>query len=106
MRKRDGKVATKLKWYGGLVTRVSTGGSKIRIKYDDGTSEVSKFPDKDVIVDETGNGTHRVAAGRFILPALRAAAREEKVEQVNREKQKERLWRKSQRKWNDLCPKP
>ena len=74
MRKRDGKVATKLKWYGGLVTRVSTGGSKIRIKYDDGTSEVSKFPDKDVIVDDAGNGEHRVSAGRFIPPAQRAAA--------------------------------
>lgn len=99
MRKRDGKVATKLKWYGGLVTRVSTGGSKIRIKYDDGTSEVSKFPDKDVIVDETGNGTHRVAAGRFILPALRApAAREEKAEQVKREKQKEEVVEKKPKK--------
>ena len=79
-------MATKLKWYGGLVTRVSTGGSKIRIKYDDGTSEVSKFPDKDVIVDETGNGEHRVAAGRFIPPAQRAAAaaaqKEEEVEQA------------------------
>lgn len=57
-----------------MVTRVSTGGSKIRIKYDDGTSEVSKFPDKDVIVDDTGNGGHRVSAGRFIPPSQRAAA--------------------------------
>jgi len=68
VKKRDQKVVKKLKWYGGLVTAVSTGGSKIRIKYDDGTSEVSKFPDKDVIVDEENNGRHRVPADVFFPP--------------------------------------
>ena len=68
VRKRDGKIVRRLKWYGGLVTKVSTGGSKIRIKYDDGTSEVSKFPDKDIIVDDTGNGEHLESAQRFIPP--------------------------------------
>lgn len=66
VRKANGNIARKLKWYGGLVTGVSKGGSKIRIKYDDGTSEVSKFPDKDIIVDDEGNGTHRVSPGKFV----------------------------------------
>lgn len=68
VRKRDQKVIKKLKWYGGLVTAVSTGGSKIRIKYDDGTSEVSTFPDKDVVVDDQDNGQHRVSADVYLPP--------------------------------------
>jgi hypothetical protein len=67
--KRDGKVIKKKKWYGGRVSAVSKEGSKIRIKYDDGTSEISKFPDEDVVVDEEGNGEHLVSGERFVPPA-------------------------------------
>lgn len=56
-------------WYGGRVTAVSKKGSKIKIKYDDGTTEISKFPDKDVVVDAAMNGEHSVPADRFIPPA-------------------------------------
>jgi hypothetical protein len=55
-------------WYGGRVAAVSKMGSKIRIKYDDGTSEISKFPDKDVVVDAVMNGEHSVPADRFTPP--------------------------------------
>ena len=58
----------KKKWYGGLVSAVSREGSKIKIKYDDGTSEVSKFPDKDVVVDAESNGEHLVSAEKFLPP--------------------------------------
>eukprot|EP00934_Nitzschia_sp_Nitz4_P006102 Nitzschia sp. Nitz4//scaffold11_size288233//203439//207978//NITZ4_000799-RA/size288233-processed-gene-0.181-mRNA-1//1//CDS//3329534149//6092//frame0 len=67
--KRDGKVTKKKIWYGGRVSAVSNERSRIRIKYDDGTTEVSKFPDRDVVVDDTYNGTHMVPADKFIPPA-------------------------------------
>jgi len=54
------------KWYGGRVSAVSREGSKIRIKYDDGTQEVTRFPDVDVIVDDTWNGTHEANAEMFL----------------------------------------
>ena len=56
---KDGKAIRKLKWYGGVVTDIATGGKRIRIKYDDGTSEVADFPDKDIVVDNVGNGQHK-----------------------------------------------
>jgi len=59
--KREGKTVRKKKWFGGRISTVSKEGTKIRIKYDDGTSEVTKFPDKDVVVDETKNGEHQVS---------------------------------------------
>ena len=68
VKRRDQKIVKKFKWYGGVVTAVSTGGSKIRIKYDDGTSEVTTFPDKDVVVDQENNGRHRVPADVFLPP--------------------------------------
>ncbi len=55
----------KLKWYGGVVTQVSSTGSKIRILYDDGTKEISDFPDNEIIVDECDNGRHSVDATEF-----------------------------------------
>jgi CW-type Zinc Finger len=69
--KRDGQTVKKKIWYGGRVTAVSKMGSKIRIKYDDGTSEVSQFPDADIVVDNEDNGLHSVSADRFIPPSLR-----------------------------------
>lgn len=62
------QIVRKKKWFGGLVSAVSKEGSKIRIKYDDGTVEVTKFPDKDVVVDDNGNGDHQVTADCFIPP--------------------------------------
>mgnify|MGYP005843260145 CR=1 FL=1 len=47
---------------------VSKEGSKIRIKYDDSTSEISKFPDKDVVIDDFHNGEHQANAAKFIPP--------------------------------------
>ena len=59
-------------WYGGLVAAKATDGTKIRIKYDDGTKEVADFPDKEIVVDANGNGEHRdtVAAAAFKPKAL------------------------------------
>jgi hypothetical protein len=68
VKKRDGKIVSKHKWYGGLVTAMSSGGSKIRIKYDDSTVEVAKYPDADIIVDDEDNASHQVPAGAFIPP--------------------------------------
>ncbi len=40
-------------WYGGFIVCVLHKGLQVKIKFDDGTSEISNFPDKDiVIVDE------------------------------------------------------
>jgi CW-type Zinc Finger len=70
VRKRDGKIVSKHKWYGGLVTAMSSGGSKIRIKYDDGTSEVAKFPDPEIFVDDEFNKEHKVTSNIFVPPKL------------------------------------
>lgn len=75
--KRDGKLLRKKKWYGGLVSQVSKAGSKIRIKYDDGTSEVAKFPDKDIVVDDAFNGQHKAAVDFFLPPAGMSDGEEE-----------------------------
>lgn len=79
--KREGKVIKKKIWYGGKVSAVSKEGSKIRIKYDDGTSEVSQFPDKDVVVDETDNGQHSVPADKFIPPSIKEEEMEPEEEE-------------------------
>jgi hypothetical protein len=66
--KREGKVVRKKKWFGGRVSAVSKEGSKIRIKYDDSTAEVTKFPDKDIVVDDTFNGQHQAPVDKFLPP--------------------------------------
>jgi len=81
--KRDGKVVKKKIWYGGRVSAVSKEGSKIRIKYDDGTSEISKFPDKDVVVDDTFNGKHLVPANKFIPPIPTESVEEEEEQEFD-----------------------
>eukprot|EP00980_Cylindrotheca_fusiformis_P001626 scaffold368_cov125-Cylindrotheca_fusiformis.AAC.4 len=72
---KDGKVAKKKKWFGGRVSAASGDRTKIKIKYDDGTTEVAEFPDKDVVVDDTGNGHHlevvQDAASKFVPPSFR-----------------------------------
>ena len=45
-------------WYGGIVASSSEQGSLININFDDGTTEKCDFPDRDVIVDDVGNGRH------------------------------------------------
>lgn len=79
--KREGKVVKKRIWYGGRVAAVAKDGSKLRIKYDDGTSEISKFPDKDVVIDDTSNGEHAVPAYKFIPPSMRKQAGEDPGEE-------------------------
>ena len=56
----------KMKWYGGVVTARSAGGKRIRIKYDDGTKEEPSFPDKEIVVDDEGNGRHSVSVYDFL----------------------------------------
>eukprot|EP00549_Striatella_unipunctata_P022103 CAMPEP_0118689484 /NCGR_PEP_ID=MMETSP0800-20121206/9518_1 /TAXON_ID=210618 ORGANISM="Striatella unipunctata, Strain CCMP2910" /NCGR_SAMPLE_ID=MMETSP0800 /ASSEMBLY_ACC=CAM_ASM_000638 /LENGTH=1395 /DNA_ID=CAMNT_0006586893 /DNA_START=212 /DNA_END=4399 /DNA_ORIENTATION=- len=65
--KRDGREIHKSKWYGGLVTAVLKNGKKIDIQYDDGTcEEATAFPDKDILVDDEGNGLHETQGNAFI----------------------------------------
>ena len=59
----NGRLTRKLKWYGGVVAGIANGGRKIKIQYDDGTSEVADFPDKDIIVDDVNNGRHNCGSG-------------------------------------------
>eukprot|EP00580_Thalassiosira_gravida_P011430 CAMPEP_0201640276 /NCGR_PEP_ID=MMETSP0493-20130528/21421_1 /ASSEMBLY_ACC=CAM_ASM_000838 /TAXON_ID=420259 /ORGANISM="Thalassiosira gravida, Strain GMp14c1" /LENGTH=80 /DNA_ID=CAMNT_0048113911 /DNA_START=28 /DNA_END=267 /DNA_ORIENTATION=+ len=53
-------------WYGGMIASVLSLGHKIKISFDDGTVEVSDFPDRDIVVDDQDNGRHRVDAQNFI----------------------------------------
>ena len=73
--KKEGK--RKKKWYGGLVSQVSKAGSKIRIKYDDGTSEVARFPDMEIVVDAAFNGEHQCATDFFDPPPDDGMSRED-----------------------------
>lgn len=88
---REGKVAKKKIWYGGRVSAAAEDRSKIKIKYDDGTSEISEFPDKDVVVDDTGNGQHldivQGAAKKFVPPIFREEEIEAKEEVVMPDKE-------------------
>lgn len=63
---KEGK--RKKKWFGGRISAVSKEGSKMRIKYDDGTSEVAKFPDGDIVIDDAFNGEHEASANFFLSP--------------------------------------
>ena len=55
-----------LQWYGGVITAVASKGDKVKIKYDDGTKESARFPDKEIIVDADGNGEHSLAVKEFV----------------------------------------
>ena len=81
--KRNGKSITKKKFFGGKVIAISKKCNKIRIKYDDGTSEVTKFPDPDVYVDAVDNGEHEVPADKFIPPPLEEEYEDETLETNN-----------------------
>jgi len=66
-RKKDRSgVSRRYLWYGGSVSDVLRNGKRVRIVYDDGTKEVSSFPDNDIVVDDKDNGTHQVSADAFI----------------------------------------
>ncbi len=52
-----------MRWYGGVVSEVKADGGRIRILYDDDTSEMADFPDGDIIVDAEENGKHSKSAG-------------------------------------------
>lgn len=60
-KKKNGK--KRLRWYGGVVSEVKADGGRIRILYDDDTSEMADFPDGDIIVDAEENGKHSKSAG-------------------------------------------
>ena len=76
--KKDGRRVSKRLYYGGRVTAKTPHGSRIKIRYDDKTSEVSSFPDKDVVVDAFGNGEHSVPADAFVPPqAIKDPVKEE-----------------------------
>merc|ERR1712238_360953 len=68
VKNRDGKYIKRKIWYGGRATAISAKRSKIRIKYDDGTSEISKFPDTDIVIDADHNGTHAVPGAETFCP--------------------------------------
>jgi len=40
------------RWYGGVITSVLKGGSRIKIRYGDGDVEETGYPDKDIIIDD------------------------------------------------------
>lgn len=64
--KHSSKNVHRIKWYGGCVSEVYSAGTRIRIHYDDGTSEVSDFPDEDIVVDNAENDNHRVSVKAFL----------------------------------------
>eukprot|EP00579_Thalassiosira_antarctica_P026811 CAMPEP_0202004042 /NCGR_PEP_ID=MMETSP0905-20130828/9464_1 /ASSEMBLY_ACC=CAM_ASM_000554 /TAXON_ID=420261 /ORGANISM="Thalassiosira antarctica, Strain CCMP982" /LENGTH=771 /DNA_ID=CAMNT_0048561297 /DNA_START=15 /DNA_END=2330 /DNA_ORIENTATION=- len=62
-------------WYGGVIAYVMKKGHQIEIKFDDGTTEVSKFPDNDVIIDDKWNCTmSRKKQRRNVVAGLRVKA--------------------------------
>ena len=76
----QGRITKKIKWYGGVISSVINNGRRVRIKYDDGTDEVTEFPDKDIIVDDGGNGVHRGDAGAFVEDSSEESEEEEEEE--------------------------
>jgi len=67
-RKKEVSITSRIKWYGGCVSEVYAEGRRVRIHYDDGTSEVSEFPDDDIFIDDIENGEHKVSANSFKFP--------------------------------------
>eukprot|EP00588_Corethron_pennatum_P008129 CAMPEP_0194296132 /NCGR_PEP_ID=MMETSP0169-20130528/55251_1 /TAXON_ID=218684 /ORGANISM="Corethron pennatum, Strain L29A3" /LENGTH=914 /DNA_ID=CAMNT_0039045509 /DNA_START=169 /DNA_END=2910 /DNA_ORIENTATION=- len=51
-------------WYGGVIQEVMNEGRKIRICYDDETDELASYPDREIIIDDEGNGKHTKKRGR------------------------------------------
>lgn len=57
-------------WYGGVVTDVMDEGHKVKIDFDDGTTETSHFPDIDIVIDAEHNGMHQVDGHAFVPPCF------------------------------------
>lgn len=68
-RRKHEALTRRIKWYGGCVSEVYADGKRVRIHYDDGTSEVSDFPDDDIVIDDMENGVHKVSAKAFKCPS-------------------------------------
>lgn len=64
----NGRLTRRLKWYGGVISGTANGGRKIKLQYDDGTSEVADFPDKDIIIDAENNGRHMSTGENAFIP--------------------------------------
>ncbi|GAX25825.1 hypothetical protein FisN_17Lh217 [Fistulifera solaris] len=92
LRKEGGK--KKKKWFGGSIAAVSKEGTKVKIMYDDGTHEITKFPDKDIVIDDTENGEHKapLAVIELFLPPeqeeVEAGEKEERAEMATVESTK------------------
>jgi len=71
-RGQDGKNIRYYRWCGGGVTRVGPEGKHIRILYDDGTEEDTTFPDREIVVDDDGNGKHQLSVDAFLPYTLLA----------------------------------
>ncbi|GAX13277.1 hypothetical protein FisN_17Hh217 [Fistulifera solaris] len=83
LRKEGGK--KKKKWFGGSIAAVSKEGTKVKIMYDDGTHEITKFPDKDIVIDDTENGEHKAPLAvieLFLPPEQEEAETGEKEERA------------------------
>lgn len=78
-----------LQWYGGVITTVSAKGDKIRIKYDDGTKEQSRFPDKEIFVDAENNGEHAPEV-QGVVKAFRPKALGMAIGAINIKQKKEK----------------
>jgi len=50
-------------WYGGVITSVLEGGSRIKIKYDDGGDEETGYPDKDIVTDYGNTDESSLSSG-------------------------------------------
>lgn len=85
--KREGRLVQKKIYYGGWVTNVSKKRSRIKIKYDDGTVELTKFPDRDVVVDAVDNGEHAVLADKFIPPSPQQLQQQQEQQREQQQQQ-------------------
>ena len=67
----------------------------MKIQYDDGTSEVADFPDKDIIVDDVNNGVHgdgdggEGGKGKAFIPSLVTKKKKENKVKGGGDKEKE-----------------
>jgi hypothetical protein len=62
------KVVISGRWFGGLVTFVMNGEEDVSIKFDNGDREDFGFPNECIVVDDQGNGRHKVGARIFLSP--------------------------------------
>lgn len=68
-------------WYGGSITGVLS-LDKIKIEYDDGTEEVSDFPDNDIVIDIQNDGSHCVNAKAFVPLRARTSPKNPRADEI------------------------